>query len=515
MKIFSAAQLHEADKVTAEKHNITSLDLMERAGGQIFAWLHQRMQGAQVPIHIFCGIGNNGGDGLVLGRLLIENGYNVTIYVANFTDKRSKCFLVNYDKVKNITKKWPILMTSEADFPEIHKDDIIIDAIFGIGLNRAPERWVKKLIQYLNKNKAFTLSIDMPSGMYANQALEDADAVITSNHTLAFQTPKFSFFLPETARFVPFFEVLDIGLDPEYIYTTEPYAQVISKPEAQQLYKPRDRFSYKGTHGHTLVVAGSYGKMGAAVLSTKASLKIGSGIVTTFIPKAGYTILQTSVPEAMVLTDDNENVLSSINYNFNPQCIAVGPGIGTSEQTVNAIKELFKRSKSPIVIDADGLNCIAEDKSLLKLIPKQSILTPHKGELERLIGTWKNDYDKIKKVKAFAKKYEVVVVIKETFTIVVFENKLYINTSGNQALATAGSGDVLTGIIAGLVSQGYDSLLASVLGVYLHGSAGVLASKQMGYEGVIASDIIDFIPDSYIELFKQEQAPQQEKTETK
>ncbi len=513
MKVFSAAQLHEADKVTAEKHNITSLDLMERAGGQIFAWLHQRMQGAQVPIHIFCGIGNNGGDGLVLGRLLIENGYNVTIYIANFTDKRSKCFLINYDKVKNITKKWPILMTSEAAFPEIHKDDIIIDAIFGIGLNRPPEGWVKELIKYLNENKAFTLSIDIPSGMYANQPLEDADAVIKSNHTLAFQAPKFSFFLPETAKFVPFFEVLDIGLDPEYIYTTEPYAQVISKPEAQQLYKPRDRFSHKGTYGHTLVVAGSYGKMGAAVLSTKASLKIGSGLTTAFIPKAGYTILQTSLPEAMILTDDNENELSNINFSFSPNCIALGPGIGTSDQTVNAVKDLFKKSNTPIVIDADAINCIAKDKSLLKLIPEKSVLTPHKGELERLIGTWKNDYDKIEKVKALAKKYDVVIVIKETFTIVVFEDKLYINTSGNQALATAGSGDVLTGIISGLLSQGYDSLLASVFGVYLHGSSGVLASRQMGYEAVMASDIIDFIPDAYIELFKQEQATQ-EKAET-
>ena len=212
MKIFSAAQLHQADKVTTQKHGITALDLMERAGTQIFNWLHSRMQGAQVPVHIFSGIGNNGGDGLVVGRMLIEHGYNVHIYIANFTDKRSKCFLINYDRVKEVTKNWPKLMTSEGDFPTIQPEDIIIDALFGIGLNRPPEGWVKELIQYINKQTSFTLSIDIPSGMYANQALEDAEAVVKANHTLAFQAPKLSFFLPETGKFVPYFEVLEIGL---------------------------------------------------------------------------------------------------------------------------------------------------------------------------------------------------------------------------------------------------------------------------------------------------------------
>ncbi|MAK36631.1 MAG: NAD(P)H-hydrate epimerase, partial [Flavobacteriaceae bacterium] len=215
MKLFSAAQLQEADKVTTKKHGVTLVELMERAGTQIFNWLHHRMQGAQVPIHIFCGIGNNGGDGLVVGRLLIEHGYNVHVYIANFTDKRSKCFLINYDRIKEVTKKWPKLMTSETDFPEIKPEDIIIDGLFGIGLNRPPEGWVKNLIQYVNKQKSFKLSIDIPSGMYANKALEDAEAVIKANHTLTFQAPKLSFFLPETGRFAPYFEVLEIGLDPE------------------------------------------------------------------------------------------------------------------------------------------------------------------------------------------------------------------------------------------------------------------------------------------------------------
>lgn len=254
MKIFSAKQLYEADAITLEKQGIQSIDLMERAATQIFNWLHQRMQGAQVPIHIFCGIGNNGGDGLALGRLLIENGYNATLYVANFTDKRSPCFLTNYNRVKAITKKWPILMTSENDFPNIHADDIIVDALFGIGLNRAPEGWVKLLIQYLNQQQAFRLSVDIPSGLSANEALLDSEAVIKANHTLTFQAPKLTFFLPETGRFVPYFEVLDIGLDPEYLMTALPLAQLIYKPQAQQFYKQREKFAHKGAFGHVLVV---------------------------------------------------------------------------------------------------------------------------------------------------------------------------------------------------------------------------------------------------------------------
>ena len=475
MKLFSAAQLQEADKVTTKKHGVTLVELMERAGTQIFNWLHHRMQGAQVPIHIFCGIGNNGGDGLVVGRLLIEHGYNVHVYIANFTDKRSKCFLINYDRIKEVTKKWPKLMTSEADFPEIKPEDIIIDGLFGIGLNRPPEGWVKKLIQYVNEQKSFKLSIDIPSGMYANKALEDAEAVIKANHTLTFQAPKLSFFLPETGRFAPYFEVLEIGLDPEFLHTAEPIAQVIAKPEAQQFYKQREKYSHKGTYGHSLIVGGSYGKMGAAILSTKAAYRTGSGLVTAFVPECGYEILQSTVPEAMVLST------------------------------------LFKEARCPMVIDADAINCLANHKALLKVLPELSVLTPHPGELERLVGEWKDDYEKLEKTKAFAKKYNVIVVIKGANTVVVIENRLYINTTGNPGMATGGTGDVLSGMIVGLLSQGYDPLIASVFGVYLHGSAGNLVTQDLGFEALMAHDVIENIGASFLELF----APDQTEQETK
>ncbi len=510
MKIFSSAQLYEADSVTTQKQNISSADLMERAGSQIFNWLHRHIQGAPVSVHIFCGIGNNGGDGLVVGRLLIEHGYNVIVYVVNCSDKRSKDFLTNYDRIKNVTKDWPRLMKSEADFPDINPEDIVIDAIFGIGLNRCPDGWVKKLIQHLNSSRAFKLAIDIPSGLFANKPLEDAEAVLMANHTLTFQAPKLAFFLPETGRFVPYYEVLDIGLDQEFLQTEVPMAQLIRKWEARQFYKQRNKYDHKGNYGHSLIVAGSYGKTGAAVLSAKAALRTGAGLVTVFVPKCGYTILQTTLPEAMTITDTENDFISSIKPDFEPSAIGLGMGIGTKAETTSALKELFSDIRSPLVLDADGLNCISENKELLELLPELSILTPHPGELERLIGAWKNDYDKLEKAKKFSKEHNIILVIKGAHTITIFDDKVYINTTGNPGMATAGSGDVLSGVITALLSQGYDPLLAAVFGVYLHGSSGNIASQMKGFEALIASDIIENLGNAYLALFEQETPAPQE-----
>lgn len=507
MNIYSAEQLYEADKITVEKQGITSLDLMERASTHIFNWLHQRMQGAQVPIHIFCGIGNNGGDGLALGRILINNGYKVHVYIANFTDKRSKCFLVNYGKIKDITKKWPILMSGEADFPEIHPDDIIIDALFGIGLNRSIEGWVKDLVQYLNAQKAFKLSIDIPSGLSANEPLLDPEAVIRANHTLTFQTPKLSFFLPETGRFVPYFEPLDIGLDQEYLSKTPPIARVVIKPMAQTFYRQREKYSHKGDFGHALLVSGSHGTIGASVLSARAVLRTGAGLLTVHVPKCGYEIVQTAIPEAMVVTDENQDRITAISPLFEPTVVGVGMGIGTHEETSKALLSLFKESKSQFLIDADALNLVSVNENLKKALPKLSVLTPHPGELRRLIGDWKNDYEKLEKTREFSKSHDVIIIIKGANTITIYQDDMFINSTGNPGMSTAGSGDVLSGVITGLLSQGYEPLISAIFGVYLHGSAGNLASEELGFEGVIASDITERLGKAFLELFKQEATP--------
>ena len=501
MKVLSAAQIYEADKITVEKQGINSIDLMERAGTKVFQWLIQNFKGSSVPFHIFCGTGNNGGDGLVVGRLLIEHGHEVIVYLVNTGNTRSSDFLQNYNRFKKINKVWPILLNNKTDFPEINPEDIIIDAIFGIGLTRAPDGWIKELIQHLNQNDAFKLAIDIPSGLFADQAIKDENAVLKADVTLTFQVPKLAFFLPESGKFVPHFEILDIGLDLEFIESSQELAKLIFLDEVRDLYLPRKKFDHKGIYGHALIIGGSYGKIGAAVLSTKAALKMGAGMVTAFVPKCGYNILQTTVPEAMVITDKEAEFITHISTDFEPSAIGMGMGMGKNKASAQALRNLFETVKCPIVVDADALNIISENTDILKSLPKNAILTPHPGELKRLIGPWSDDCDKLEKVKAFSKKHDVVVLIKGAYTATVFQCKVYINTSGNPGMATAGSGDVLTGIITGLLCQGYSSLNAAVFGVFMHGFAGDLASMYLGFESIMAQDIIHNLSAAFLKLY--------------
>ena len=500
MKLFTAKQIYSADKFTTEKQQIGTEELMERAAIQIFNWMHLRMQGAPVKIHLFCGIGNNGGDGIALARHLQEHGYNIAVNVVNYSEKRSKDFLINLDRLKD-RKIWPNFMDSDCEFPEIGRDDIIVDAIFGIGLNRPPADWVVKLIGHLHASQAFILSVDIPSGLYADRVPEHKEAVVKANYVLSFQTPKLIFFLPETGVFVDQWEVLDIGLDAEFLMNEETDYELIGKNEVLPMYIPRKKFSHKGTYGHALIIGGSYGKVGAIQLASRATLVIGSGLVTAYIPQCGYESLQTALPEAMVITDEEQSI-SKISFDISPSVIGIGVGMGTAQKTVDAFTEFLKINQLPLVIDADALNILASKKSLLKLLPPKTVLTPHPKELERLIGAWKDDFDKLEKAKLFSEKYNCILVVKGAHTITVFNKKGYVNTTGNPGMATAGSGDVLTGVIAGLIAQGYDPLHAAIFGVYLHGKSGDLTIETKAYQALIASDIIDNLGLAYLDLFK-------------
>ncbi|EGV42033.1 bifunctional ADP-dependent NAD(P)H-hydrate dehydratase/NAD(P)H-hydrate epimerase [Bizionia argentinensis JUB59] len=513
MKIFSDKQIFEGDKLTAERHNITSTELMERAGIQIFNWLDVRMQGAQVPIHVFCGIGNNGGNGLVVARHLINHGYNVETYVVNFSVNRSKDFLVNYDFIKQITKKWPTLMGPKDDFPEIGSEDIIIDAVFGFGLVLPAADWVVKLFQHFKASEAFTLAIDLPSGMETDEVPADENAVVWASHTLSFQAPKLAFFLPDTAKYTTQWEVLDVGIDPNYLINTPIDIELIGKQEVLPIYKMRGKFSHKGNFGHALIIGGSYGKIGAAILASRSALAVGAGLVTAFLPKCGYIPMQSSIPEVMVITDEQDEFISNIKFEIAPTVIGLGVGLGTTKQTEESLKAFLKTNKTPLVIDADGINLLAKNKDLLSLLSENTILTPHPKELERLIGKWKNDYEKLKKVKAFSKKYKLIIVVKGAHTLTVLKNRIYINSTGNPGLATAGTGDVLTGIITGLIAQGYEPLKAAVFGVYLHGKSADIAVQDLGFEAMTASHVIETLGDAYIDLFTQPESPKAERNE--
>ena len=501
MKIFNKEKLKEADEFTIKEQNINSDELMERAAIQLFGWLKTQLKENRPKINLFCGIGNNGGDGLALARLLLNDGYEVEVYIVNFSDKRSDDFLLNLNRLKE-HQFWPEFINENSDLPELNQGEIVIDAIFGIGLNRPAEGWIKELIQYINQSKSYVIAVDVPSGLYLDKAPEDPEAIIKAETTITFQLPKLVFFLPETAEFAGRVEIADIGLDRNFITKTASEALLIQQYDAQRLYKPRGKFSHKGTFGHCLVAGGSYGKMGSVLLATKAALRVGAGKVSALIPKCGYNILQLGIPEAMVITAENEKFLENTTIDFTPESICFGIGAGKEEATKHYLEQLMKERSAPLLIDADGINILAENQELLKHLPEKSILTPHPGELKRLLGAWEDDFDKLEKAKAFSLKYKVILVIKGAYTITIADKNLYVNSTGNPGMATAGSGDTLSGIISGLVAQGYDATIAAVFGVYLHGKAGDLAAEKLGFEAVIADDLIQHLGEAYKSLFE-------------
>ena len=509
MKIFSASQLYAADKSTIERQQISSEQLMERAAVALFNWLHQKMNGAQVKIHLFCGIGNNGGDGLALARHLWEHGYNIEVNVVSYSEKRSEDFLINLTRLKE-RKIWPNFIQEKIPFPEIGTEDIIVDAIFGIGLNRAPDNWVQKLMFHINQSGAFVLSVDVPSGLYLDRAVDNREAVICANIVLTIQLPKLVFFLPETGVFCEHWEILDIGMDRKFLEELKSDFHLIGKEEILKTYKDRKRFSHKGTYGHALIIGGSYGKIGAVILSGKACLKVGSGLVTSYVPKCGYVPLQTAAVEIMVNTDKGDDQIEHINYKVSPDAVGIGMGMGTSEETKIAFQVFLEAYKGPLVVDADGLNILAQYPALLKYLPKETVLTPHPGELKRLLGDWTDDFDKLHKAREFSRKYNCVLVLKDAYTITISDGIGYVNSTGNAGMATAGTGDVLTGMITGLIAQGYEGPSAAITAVYLHGKAADLAIVNTGFESLTAGEIIQSIGQAFISLTAIPEQPRQE-----
>jgi len=492
-----------ADMATIKNEPISSIDLMERAAYRCFKWLSQRIFEDKI-IHIFCGMGNNGGDGLAIARFLFLEDFTVNSFIVHFSDKMSEDFVTNYKRAEDL-EIYPKSIHSADDFPEITKDDVVIDAIFGMGIKKTPFGFTKELIKRINNSGATIYSIDVPSGLLIDKPIEDHDAVVKSSISLTFQTPKLALLLPDNKAYLEGFELLDIGLDKAFINSIETDYHYTKNSDIRKIYKERSRFSHKGTFGHSLLIGGSFGKIGACILAAKAALKVGSGLVTAYVPKCGYTILQTAIPEVMVEVDA-EDVLEFFNFKVQPDVIGLGIGMGTSEKTVKAMGKFLKSNKLPLVIDADALNIIANNKDFLELLPKDTILTPHPRELERLIGNWDNDYDKLEKAKQFSKDHKCVIVLKGAYTVIIKNDQYYFNSTGNPALATAGTGDVLTGMITGLLAQKYAPLEAAIFGVFLHGRTADYAELlNNNYESFIASDIFYYLTDAFNSIFENDE----------
>jgi len=492
MKILPVEKIREADAYTIKHEPIASIALMERAAGQLFKWIKKRVDKTHI-IRVFAGLGNNGGDGLTVARMLHKKGYPVEVHIINYSKNRSEDFKTNLQRLEKLKIVPVALVNDKTDLPEIGEDDVIIDAIFGSGLTRPVKGFIGEVIEYINAVNAVTIAIDIPSGLFADHHIDPKEgAIVRADYTLSFQMPKLAFLLPENDPFVGQWHVLDIGLHPDYINNVEVKNFLLLKRDVQTTLRPRNKFAHKGTFGHALLIAGSYGKMGAAILASRACLRSGVGLLHTHIPKAGYEIMQTSVPECMLSIDRYDNYFSEVPDLGMYTAVGIGPGLGMEKQSQMALKLLIQNYPRPIVFDADALNILAENKTWLAFLPKGSILTPHPKEFERLAGKWSNDYEKLQKLRDLCFKYNIYIVLKGAHTCTCTPDGFcYFNSTGNPGMATAGSGDVLTGLITGLLAQGYSSAQATTLGVYLHGLAGDLAARKNGQEAMIAGDLTE------------------------
>ncbi|WP_266203425.1 NAD(P)H-hydrate dehydratase [Pontibacter kalidii] len=500
MKILTSAQTREADAYTIREEGISSTDLMERAAKAFTGWFENKFQpGAEV--HLFCGPGNNGGDGLAVARLLHERKYKVQPYLVGDTSKASDDFNVNLQRLPQELQ--PIHVEQEDAIPALDSHVLVIDALFGTGLNRPAMGLYGKVIEKLNSSGATISSIDIPSGLFSDSQTPDEGAIIRSKYTISFELPKLAFLLPQHEPYVGEWHVVPIGLSQKFIAAAKSDVYCTRQEDVQQLLRPRKKFSHKGTYGHALLLCGGYGKMGAAVLAARACLRSGIGLLTVQVPQAGYPILQTAVPEAMTLTDKNRKHLSELPQDMDKyNVIGIGPGIGTERVTKTAIGQLLATAPHPIILDADAINLIAASEKLKgQLYKKKLIFTPHPKEFERLVGKVKNDYDRLQHLREFCLEYGCYVVLKGSHTAVgTPEGKVYMNTTGNPGLATGGTGDVLTGIITALVGQQYTLEEACRLGVFIHGLAADLALQTVGDIAMTASDVIDHLPKAFLHL---------------
>jgi len=501
MKIFTSKQIAQIDTYSIVNEPITSIDLMERAATQLFFWIEKRYSKEQDFI-IFVGPGNNGGDGLVLARLLSEAKYQVEVYLVNVSQNLSVDCQMNLDRLKNQNLVSISEISNSSDFPIIFDDSVVVDALLGSGLSRILDGLIKELVLYINDSKAEVVAIDIPSGLFCeDNSLNNLNHCIHADHTLSFQFPKLSFLFPENVDCVGNWHVLPIGLHSRIINEMESPYQLVDENFIKNRLKKRGRFSHKGNYGHGLLISGSYGKMGAAILASKAALRSGIGLLSTHIPRLGYDIMQTAVPESMVSIDRSDIIFTEYPNLEDFDAIGIGPGIDTKHNSVRALDELLEECDKPLVLDADALNIIGQNQALKERLPKGSILTPHIKEFERLLGKSYGAFDRNTKQRDFSKKQAVVMVLKGAFTAITDEKgRCYFNPTGNPGMATAGSGDVLTGIILSLLSQGYSSSDAALIGVYVHGLAGDLAAEELGQEALIAGDIVEYLPKAWKKL---------------
>ncbi|MDR1224419.1 MAG: NAD(P)H-hydrate dehydratase [Tannerella sp.] len=503
-KLFETSKIKEIDQYTIDNEPVASIDLVERAASVFVNEFGRRYASHQNRIYVFAGQGNNGADALAVSRLLTEQAYNVFTYLINPSDKLSPDCAENRRRLREMDGKQYVEVVSSFSPPVFKPQDIIIDGLFGSGLNRPLEGGFAKIVDYINHSESTVISIDIPSGLFGEDNRDNnLQYVIQADLTLTFEFPKISFLLPENADFIGEWKALPIGLHPDALLKTKsPYGLITDDDIAALLHK-RERFSHKGDFGHALLMAGSAGKMGAAVLSAGSCMRSGAGLLTVHLPGKGEPVLQVALPEAMTDADRHPDYITELPASLSGyDAIGIGPGTGVGSETGAVLDRLFETGGSiPLVLDADALNIMAANSELFHKIPQGTVITPHPKEFDRLAGDSENAYERMQKARSIAAEQKICIVLKGANTAVCTPaGKVFFNTSGNPGMATAGSGDVLTGIILGLLAQGYSSEEASVIGVYIHGVAGNLAAANLSEESLIAGDITGMLGKAFKQM---------------
>ena len=496
MKIFTSAQIREWDKYTIKEEPVAGIDLMERAATACFNWIKENIAIAN-HFTIFCGSGNNGGDGLVIARLLHKAKYSVNVYVLD-SKKRSEENSINLKRLSTVRLK-TIFINTAKDFPADLKNTIVIDALFGTGLDRPLKNIDALLVNHINQQTAKVISIDIPSGLCADIYCEQ-EAIIKATHTLSFQINKLAFLLAEYIEYTGQVHLINIGLNKKYYESTASQFETIDQQLISKIYKPRNQFAHKYNFGHALLYAGSKNMMGAAILSTKACIKSGVGLATIHVTPGSEGIINMSLPEAITTSVNNTNEAW-----LKKTAIAIGPGLDSSVKNKQLIKKLLSAWEGPLVVDATALSLLTPHLSLLalrKLHP--AILTPHTGEFERLFSKTSNPFERLKLAGEKAATLQCYIILKGHYTLIACpDGSCFFNTTGNAGMATAGSGDALTGMLCGLLAQGYKEKEACILGVYLHGLAGDIAAENMSEEAMMAGDIIDCLAEGFKQIKRQ------------
>jgi NAD(P)H-hydrate epimerase len=500
MKILDVKRIREADLYTIQHEPIADIDLMERASRQMFQWFIKKFSRKQKFV-VVAGMGNNGGDGYAVARLLLERGYDVDVYQLAYSSRFSASAEINFNRFSQLK---PVhIIRNEEDFSASEEGILIVDAIFGSGLSRPAKGLAAAVIRKINESQNRIVSIDVPSGMFIDKSNKAENGeIVKADFCLTLQFPKKAFLFADNQEYVKAFKIIDIGLHKDYINGVQVDDFYLQKKDVKNRLKKRGKFSHKGTYGHGLLIAGSYGMFGAAILASKAAIRAGAGLITSHIPGLGMNAMQIANPEIMLRLDENEKNISDLPMEARFNAIAVGPGIGTQPVTIQAFIRFLELNTLPLILDADALNILAAHKQELKNIPHGSILTPHPKEFERLFGKSENDFERYELLKMKARELQAYIVLKGAHTAIACpDGKVFFNSTGNPGMATAGSGDVLTGIMLGLMTSGYKAEDTALIAVYLHGKAGDIAARKKGYESLLSGDIITYLPDAFLSIY--------------